>query len=127
MQIYIWGPNKCETQQKKCDDFKVEDYIDLCYDISLLSPGKKCVYSNSACSEISRTCLELSAGPITEEICGAAPTSDSNSKICGLKNDGTGCEEVEKEEQESESRGTFGICNRSLMFNLLVVIFGLLL
>ena len=122
------NPNRCETQQKKCEDFKVEDYIDLCYDISLLSPGKKCVYSNSACTEISRTCLELSAVPVTEEICAAAPTSDSNSKICGLKSDGTGCEEVEKEVQENENKGTtFGICNRSLMFNLLFVIFWLLL
>jgi hypothetical protein len=65
---------------------------------------------------------------VTEEICGAAPTSDSNSKICKLKSDGTGCEEVEKVEQESENKGTtVGICNRSLMLNLLVVIFGLLL
>ena len=122
------NPNRCETQQKKCDNFKVEDYIDLCYDISLLSPGKKCVYSNSACNEISRSCLELSAVPVTEEMCEAAPTSDTNSKVCKLKSDGTGCEEVEKVEQESENKGTtVGICNRSLMFNLLFVIFGLLL
>ena len=86
------------------------------------------MYSNSACSEISRTCLELSNVPITEEICEAAPTTDTNSKICKLKSDGTGCEEVEKVEQESENKGTtFGICNRSFMFNLLVIIFGLLL
>ena len=120
-------PNKCETQQKKCSDFKVEDYIDICYDISLLSPGKKCVYDNSACSEINRSCLELNLVPVTEEICAAAPTSDSNTKVCALKSDGSGCEEIEKENQEDNNKGEFCISNKSLMFNLLIIIFELLL
>ena len=121
-------PNKCETQQKKCSDFKVEDYIDICYDISLLSPGKKCVYTNSECTEINRSCLELNSIPVTEEICVAAPTSDSNTKVCSLKSDGSGCEEIEKENQENnENKGTFCINSKSSLFSLLMFIFVLFL
>ncbi len=90
-----------------------------------LSEGNKCSYSNSACSEVKKTCLELSnESHADEEICGSAPTSGNN-KYCSFKADESGCEEKEKE--NANNKGTFGLCYKKLWFNLLVILFGLLL
>ena len=123
--------NKCvkEPKYSSCSDFKKDDYEYLCTYISIaftdLSVENKCSYSNSACSEVKKTCLELSnESDANEEICGSAPTSGNN-KYCSLKADESGCEEKEKE--NANNKGTFGLCYKKLWFNLLVILFGLLL
>ena len=74
---------------------------------------KKCVFSNNSCSEADKTCLELSNNySVDEDICKAATTSDPNNKICSLKTDKSGCQEVNKpvsentKAEESKSTGT---------------------
>ena len=59
---------------------------------------------------------------MTEEIYEEAPTSDSNKK-CAIKKDYSGCEEIV---DNSKNIGTFGLENKKIMFNLLLVIYGLL-
>ena len=122
------SPNKCEKKIKVCSDFNKDDFSDMCYSLQLSSVGKKCIYSNSACAEINKSCLELYyESSVTEEICSAAPTTDPNTKICSVKIDGFGCEEIEKEEQDNANKSNFGIDNNKLIFNLLLIILGLLL
>ena len=124
-------PTKC-VQQKKystCSEFKKDDYEYVCtYDsikFTSLSIDYKCAYSNSACSEVQKNCLELSNEPeVNEEICESAPTSGNN-KYCSLKADKSGCEEKEKE--NANNKGNFGLCYKKLWFNLLVIAFGLFL
>jgi hypothetical protein len=124
-------PTKC-VQQKKystCSEFKKDDYEYVCtYDsikFTGLSAEYKCSYKNSACSEVQKTCLELSNEPdADEEICESSPTSAYN-KYCSLKADKSGCEEKEKE--NADNKVNFGLCYKKLWFNLLVIVFGLLL
>ena len=125
-------PTKC-VQQKKystCSEFKKDDYEYVCTSLGSnplisLSIDYKCAYSNSACSEVQKNCLELSNEPkVDEEICESAPTSGNN-KYCSLKADKSGCEEKEKE--NADNKGNFGLCYKKLWFNLLVIVFGLLL
>ena len=120
--------NKCEKQEKKCSDFKIDDYIGICYDMSLSTFNKKCVYANNACSEINKSCLELYIEPsVTEEICESAPTSDDNSKVCKIRSDGLGCEEIEKEIKENkDNKSKFGYRKGKLIMNLLIIIWLLL-
>ena len=125
------NPNEC-VQQKKystCSEFKKDDYEYVCTYNSIaftgLSIDYKCAYSNSACSEVQKNCLELSNEPkVDEEICESAPTSGNN-KYCSLKADKSGCEEKEKE--NANNKGNFGLCYKKLGFNLLVILFGLFL
>ena len=125
--------NQCvrELKYSSCSEFKKDDYENECASIfssssfsyDIVSPENKCVYSNSICSEVKKTCLELSNESVGEEICENAPTSGSN-KYCSLKADESGCEEKEK---ENENKGTFYLSDQKLWFNLLVILFGLLL
>jgi hypothetical protein len=125
------NPNEC-VQEKKystCSEFKKDDYEYVCIYDSIkftgLSAEYKCAYSNSACSEVQKNCLELSNEPkVDEEICESAPTSGNN-KYCSLKADKSGCEEKEKE--NADNKGNFGLCYKKLWFNLLVILFGLFL
>ena len=125
-------PTKC-VQQKKystCSEFKKDDYEYVCTSYGSnppisLSIDYKCAYSNSACSEVQKNCLELSNEPkVDEEICESAPTSGNN-KYCSLKADKSGCEEKEKE--NADNKGNFGLCYKKLWFNLLFIAFGLFL
>ena len=126
------NPNEC-VQEKKystCSEFKKDDYEYVCTSYGSnppisLSIDYKCAYSNSACSEVQKNCLELSNEPkVDEEICESAPTSGNN-KYCSLKADKSGCEEKEKE--NADNKGNFGLCYKKLWFNLLIIVFGLLL
>lgn len=56
---------------------------------------------------------------VTEEICEAAPTSDSNKKKCVLKDNGDGCEEIE------QNKANFMTGNMFIMLNLLLIVLGL--
>jgi hypothetical protein len=125
-------PTKC-VQQKKystCSEFKKDDYEYVCTSYGSnppisLSIDYKCSYKNSACSEVQKTCLELSNEPdADEEICESSPTSAYN-KYCSLKADKSGCEEKEKE--NADNKGNFGLCYKKLGFNLLFIAFGLFL
>ena len=125
-------PDKC-VQQKKystCSEFKKDDYEYVCTSYGSIAPislsiDYKCAYSNSACSEVQKTCLELSNEPdADEDICESSPTSAYN-KYCSLKADKSGCEEKEKE--NANNKGNFGLCYKKLGFNLLFIAFGLFL
>ena len=118
--------NQCvqESKYSSCTDFKKDEYKSLCtnYDFST---SKKCTYSNSACSTVQKTCLELSnESKISDETCENAPTSGYN-KYCVLKEDESGCEE--KERENNDNKGAFGLSEKKLWFNLLVILFWLLL
>jgi len=111
-----------EEERKSCSEFNVDNYESLC----LLNPHSsvniKCVYSNSVCSVTKKNCLELSdESGVDIETCESAPTSGPN-KYCSLKADESGCEE-----KENNNKGTFGLNDKKLWFNLLVIVFGLLL
>lgn len=117
------NPNKCVRKKREtCSDFKRDDFAFQCYSLHLSSSSDKCSYSNSACSTVKKTCLELSNElSVTEETCNEALTSASN-KICSIKRDESGCEE-----KVNLNRGNYGLDNKKLVLNLLFVILGLLL
>ena len=110
--------NICESVSKVCSDFIIDDYKDNCPSYSP-SFNRRCIYSNSACKENKKTCLEL-ANEVNanSDICSGAPTS-SSSKRCALKNDNTGCEEVNKPSKGGMA-GEFKL-------NLLIIAIALLL
>ena len=119
-------PDQCvqESKYSSCTDFKKDEYKSLCtnYDFSTT---KKCTYSNSACSTVQKTCLELSnESKVSDKTCENAPTSGYN-KYCVLKEDESGCEE--KERENNDNKGAFGLSEKKLWFNLLVILFWLLL
>ena len=110
--------NKCESGNKVCTDFNIDYYQNYCSS-TLTSFEKKCVYSNSDCKESKKTCLELSSiSGVTSDICSSASTS-SSSKRCSLKDDNSGCEEVNK-----PSKGSMG---PEVKFSLLLAVIALLL
>ena len=110
--------NKCESGNKVCTDFNIDYYQSYCSSI-FTSFEKKCVYSNSDCKESKKTCLELSSiSSVTSDICSSASTS-SSSKRCSLKDDNSGCEEVNK-----PSKGSMG---PEVKFSLLLAVIALLL
>ena len=66
---------------------------------------KKCIFdsSNLSCSIKDKTCLEIeSLSGVTEDDCKIAATSSSN-KVCSVKIDKTGCEEVEKQNSATKN------------------------
>ena len=110
--------NKCELGNKVCTDFNIDYYQNYCSS-TLTTFEKKCVYSNSDCKESKKTCLELSSiSSVTSDICSSASTS-SSSKRCSLKDDNSGCEEVNK-----PSKGSMG---PEVKFSLLLAVIALLL
>ena len=123
--VFIQGegqnPNKCQKREKTCSDFKPKDYSSLCLEYSnTLSFKEKCVFSDSKCSIAYRSCSELDSNEkATKEICENAPTS--NAKICKLKEDYSGCIEVEK-----ENKSIFGPAKNLLYSSLLFIILDLL-
>lgn len=120
-------PDQCvqESKYSSCTDFKKDEYKSLCTNFDYISYDEKCIYSNSACSTVQKTCLELSnASKADEDDCARAPTSGYN-KYCVLKEDESGCEE--KERENNDNKGAFGLSEKKLWFNLLVILFGLLL
>ena len=101
--------NTCEREKIDCSDITKEKYKQECSGISASSAEKKCSYSNSACSEISKSCLELSSVySATSAICSAASTSDPNSKVCVKKEQGIGCEEKDKNSDPSTNSNQSG-------------------
>ena len=63
----------------------------------------KCIYdkNNINCSLMGKTCLDMDQLSIaTQDICKKADTSSSN-RICNLKSDNSGCQEVLKREDFS--------------------------
>ena len=121
----VFKNNQCvEEEKKSCSEFNVDNYESLCLLNSPSSKYTKCVYSNSACSDTKKNCLELSdESEVDKETCESAPTSGTN-KYCSLKADESGCEEKEK---ENNNKATFGLNDKKLWFNLLVILFGLIL
>lgn len=141
--------NTCEREKIDCSDITKEKYKQECSGISASSAEKKCSYSNSACSEISKSCLELSSVySATSAICSAASTSDPNSKVCVKKEQGIGCEEKDKNSDPStnsnqsgsssnpsssggtgqpNNQGNKGTFVPRFKFSLLLIIFGLFL
>ena len=117
------SPNTCEKKGKLCSDIIADNYKDYCQDSIIPGLGKKCVYSNSACKESNLSCKELENNSrVTEEICSAAPTSDSNRKKCEIKSDKSGCHETDKPNNNNKS--TLG---PEFKFGLFIIIFTLLL
>ena len=102
-------------KDKKCTDFKFESIGHLCESIVPSNIQKKCVFSNNVCSESNRNCLDLANQVgVTADICSSATTSDSNTKTCSLKEDKSGCEEVNKSsDQQSPSQGNNNNSNGS--------------
>ena len=122
-QHCVFKNGQCVKEEKKsCSEFNIDNYESICLLNSPSSVYSKCIYSNSACSDTKKNCLELSdESNIDKETCESAPTSGPN-KYCSLKADESGCEEKEK-----NNKGTFGLNDKKLWFNLLVISFGLLL
>ena len=115
-------PNTCVKKGKVCSEIIPDNYQDYCESSIRPGSGKKCVFSNSSCKESQMSCKELeNASSLTQEICSAAPTSDSNRKKCELKSDQTGCQETDK---PNENKSTMG---PEFKFSLLLIIFALLL
>ena len=108
-----FSTNTCSgPTDKECTDFKFESIGHLCESIVPSNIRKKCVFSNNACTESNRNCLDLSNKVgVTADICSSAATSDSNTKICSLKVDKSGCEEVNKSSQNSGNNNSNGSKN----------------
>ena len=115
-------PNKCEEREKICTDFKVQNLQSMCYyTTELTSVENKCAYFNSNCQEIKKTCSDLyDETSATKEICEAAPTSDSSRKTCVLKEDESGCEEINK---QNTNNSKFLVGDKKMINNLLLFIF----
>ena len=96
--------NTCTQDDRVCTDFQVEFYSYQCSGISLTDQTKKCVFYNNACSKVDKTCFDMAilAGA-DDEKCGKGSISSSN-KICVAKEDGSGCQEIDKpKEQNTET------------------------
>jgi len=95
-------PAKCETKSISCSDYN-NFLMNVCQSFSPTTQTK-CLYSNSACTKESKTCLELSITQedITDDICKNAKTSNDN-KECKLKANKKGCEEKDKPQGGSDS------------------------
>lgn len=130
--------NICERGKKDCSDITKNKYEQECLGLSASSIEKKCSFSNSACSEVNKSCLELSSQySVTDEICSAASTSDPNNKVCVKKEQDYGCEEKDKSStpstnsNPSSSSGAGQTNNQNNMpqfkFSLLFIILGLFL
>ena len=115
----VYKDNQCITNLKTCSSYNAEisfnNYYkiflnleklikDSCETILLDDLSKKCVFSNDDCLEKNRNCLEIydEYGMVTQEICESALTSDSNKK-CTLKEDKTGCKEIETNTNNKDS------------------------
>ena len=86
----------CTTRTRVCEEFKIESIKAQCTSINPTDLTKKCVFENNGCTSKSKTCLELSTfSGATDEKCKSALKS-SDSKVCSLKSDQSGCEEVDK-------------------------------
>ena len=90
----------CKQEENECSEFNTifdtNDYGDLC-----LESNSLCSYSTllGTCSKIEGECNEITFANTDyarrEEACKSISVSDPN-KMCSLKNDLSGCEEVEK-------------------------------
>ena len=139
------GTRSCTKVTKQCSDFKAEDYSLECSSISpstyvAQQIGLKCLYDNSKCADINKSCSELTSftslptGTDASKICASAPTTYPNRKQCILKNDNSGCEEVEKaiidEDEDNnaqKNKSNFGLSDKKFIINFIFIIFGLLL
>ena len=97
----------CTLEPRTCSEFKPELIKSQCTGISITDFSKKCVFNanNNSCSSKAKTCLELSnvAGTQTnlDVVCNNAETSSSN-KICKIKENESGCEEIDKSTPTTE-------------------------
>ena len=116
--VYQDSTKKCKKEQKLCSEIKNEDYENVCTEYTP-SFYAICEFSNSACNQVNKTCLELeNESSVTSNICSLAAASSSK-KECIIKEDNTGCEEKEKKNS--------GDAFLRFKFSLLFVIFWLLL
>ena len=93
--FYPDATKKCQEEKKLCSEIQKKDYESTCtkHEPNFYS---KCEFSDSACNQVNKTCLELEAEiSVTNNICSLATTSGSN-KECQMKEGGAGCEEKEK-------------------------------
>lgn len=98
-----WDNNECKTGYKKCKDFDISSIKESCENNIIPDFTKKCSFSNNDCKEINRPCSELATqNGVNSDICRAAITSDSK-KMCSLKSDNSGCEEVDISQSNSEN------------------------
>jgi len=93
---YDNGKPKCEDK-KRCDAFNSRDYQNLCININ-----PNCTYDSSSmtCNTIAQTCGNIefyTESSNNEAICKATQATNVN-KICVLRDDRSGCEEVWKED-----------------------------
>ena len=98
--------NGVESCHKKddCTQFTSSFYSSLCYSID-----SKCIYENSRCKTKSeKTCQDIQfyiQNDDNEEVCKSYEVSDPN-KVCSLKDDKLGCEEVDREANVTSSETT---------------------
>ena len=92
--------SECTTTDKGCKDlFAPTQTLNECSTLTYNSNKEKCIFdsSNLSCSIKDKNCLEMTyLTGATEDDCKNAATSSSN-KVCSVKADKTGCEEVEKQ------------------------------
>ena len=97
-------PDTCTQKAKTCEDFKIESLKNTCQNISPTNIRQKCIFSNKSCVESTKTCLDLSNNPnVNENICKSITTSDPSNKVCSLKANKSGCEEVNKSVEEEKT------------------------
>ena len=101
--VYNPDTKKCEQTYKECSEFNKDDYKEYCLLFPLILSNKICDYVNSDCIEAENICTKLnSMSGITEEICSKASIPNSKKK-CQLKEDGSGCEEKDINEQDDNN------------------------
>ena len=103
----VYEDGSCIAKLKGCSSFDPTSRITKCkesYAYAASDFTKKCIYdkNNINCSLMGKTCLDMDQLSIaTQDICKKADTSSSN-RICNLKSDNSGCQEVLKREDFSK-------------------------
>ena len=95
---------KCESKQKRCDEFNIDNYKDYCETDKDVFPADrdldKCVYSNKICTTKAKTCLEMDHlsnvnKDEVKDVCKNRATSSGN-YYCEANEDLDGCVEKQK-------------------------------
>ena len=114
-----------KLKKKMCSDFNIANYITKCSEMSEKFVYKKCIYSNSICQDVNRTCSEITSRT-TDDICENAKVSEPNNKRC-IIGKYYGCKEIDKVIYSDKSSRNIGLFYKLSMYKLLFKIFVLIL
>ena len=103
--------NVCSAKTFECKDFNpdfLEENECTVLTDSITDKSQKCVYTGVTCSQVKKTCAELSTFSSSvkaeekESVCSKAEVSETDKK-CIVKSDGSGCQLVDKSQQNDAS------------------------